>query len=52
MHYDGVLLVAGLIREIEHLSESLPLGLINNASILSATCLFVSEGAPPGHREP
>ena len=52
MHYDGVLLLAGLIREIEHLSESLPLGLINYAGILSTTCLVVSEGAPPGHREP
>ena len=52
MHYDGVLLLAGLIREIKHLAESLPLGLINYASILSTTCLVVSEGAPPGHREP
>jgi hypothetical protein len=51
MHYDGVLLLAGLLREIKHLSESLPLGLIYYASILS-TCLVVSEGAPPGHREP
>jgi hypothetical protein len=52
MHYDRVLLLAGLLREIKHLAESLPLGLIDYASILSATCLVVSEGAPPGHREP
>ena len=54
MHYDSVLLITGLIREIKHLSESLAFahfGLVNYASILS-TCLVISEGPPPGHREP
>ena len=54
MHYDSVLLIPLLIREIKHLTESLSFahfGLVNYASILR-TCLVVSEGAPPGHREP